>query len=94
MRILEQLGQHARLRRGSHAQLDGALQSTDLEPCVREAILARDGARLESLLGVDGQVCCLIFLPEPDEEGEKSTRTGRTRRILTVIRSQQDPDDT
>jgi hypothetical protein len=76
MRFLEQLGQDARLRRASDTQLDGALQSTDLEPSVREAILARDAARLQPLLGIDSNICCIVYMPDPDEEGEKKRKDG------------------
>jgi replication fork clamp-binding protein CrfC len=72
--FLERLGTDARLRHASDPELEQALIGAQIDPAVREAILLRDQRRLESLLGANPNVCCMIISParqEDDEESEK-----------------------
>jgi hypothetical protein len=77
--FLERLGQDATLRRASNAELEQALIGAQIDPAIREAILLRDQRRLESLLGANPNVCCMIIAPareEDDEEERKDRQDG------------------
>jgi hypothetical protein len=71
--FLEHLGKDARLRHASDLDLEQALIRAQIDPAVREAILLRDQRRLESLLGTNANVCCLVYSPmrEDDDEDEQ-----------------------
>src|SRR5688572_11495668 len=72
--FLERLGKDAHLRRASDVELEQALVGAHIDPEVRDAILSRDQRRLESLLGANPNVCCMIHSPlreEDDEEQEQ-----------------------
>jgi hypothetical protein len=68
--LLERLGQDARLRRAPQAEIERHLQNADVSADVRAAFMARDQRRIEALLGVDSNICCLIYMPKeaPEEE--------------------------
>jgi len=68
--LLERLGQDARLRHAAPADFERHLRDLGFDLAERTALIARDGRSLESLLGIDGEVCCLIYMPRdiPDEE--------------------------
>lgn len=68
--FLERMGQDARLRQASLAEVESALDGEELDPRVREAILARDQLALNELLG-RGVLCCMLFPAEEEEDGEK-----------------------
>ena len=74
--FLERIGQDAHLRHGSQDELEHALSSTQLAPEVRSAILVKDQAQLESLLG---QVpLCGMFFPSKEDEEESDDETEKT----------------
>lgn len=68
--FLERLGQDAQLRHASDDQLERALVNAQIDPEVRDAILMRDQRRLESLLGTNPNVCCMIIAPAREEDDE------------------------
>jgi hypothetical protein len=73
--FLERMGQDARLREATGAELDAALTQAGIEPALRTAMFVEDSRALESLLGVTPSMCCLINKEdeeedEPDEEEE------------------------
>jgi hypothetical protein len=74
--FLERMGQDARLRDATEADLEAALTQAGIEPALRTAMLGEDSHALESLLGVTPNMCCLIRKDdeeedEPDEEEEE-----------------------
>lgn len=69
--FLERLGRDAQLRHASDSELEQALINAHIDPAVREAILLRDQRRLESLLGASPNVCCMIFTPAREEDGDR-----------------------
>jgi hypothetical protein len=71
--FLERLGQDAQLSRASAAELEQAMTRACIDPAVQAAILLRDQQQLETLLGADANVCCMIIAParEQDEEGDE-----------------------
>ena len=68
--FLERLGTDAQFTRGSDVALEQALASAQIDPQVRDAILMRDQRRLETLLGANPNVCCMIIAPAREEEPE------------------------
>lgn len=65
--FLEKMGQDARLRLASPAELTLALDGEQLDPAVRNAILAGDQSALDKLLG-RGTLCCMLFPAKEDED--------------------------
>jgi hypothetical protein len=66
--FLERLGRDAQLRHATDAQIGAALARTSIDPRLQAAILDEDQQQLEALLGADTNVCCMIFVPEDDED--------------------------
>lgn len=66
--FLETLGRDARLRYATSSELELALARADIEPALRAALLGEDRRILESLLGAQANVCCVIHAPDEDEE--------------------------
>ena len=67
--FLERMGQDAQLRHASQDEVELALTNAEIAPELQTAILAKDQAHLETLLG---QVpLCAMFMPgeEVEEEG-------------------------
>lgn len=73
--FLERLGQDAQLRHGSQDDLELALSNTGLASELQSAILAKDPARLGTLLGQVPQ--CNVFFPskEDEEQDDESEET-------------------
>jgi hypothetical protein len=69
--FLERLGQNARLRHASAAELERALATTGFNPELRSALLADDALRLGELLGAQPNICCLIEKPDQEEDEEE-----------------------
>jgi hypothetical protein len=65
--FLEQMGRDAHLRHATGLDLEAALAQAGIEPPLRAAILGGDSRLLESLLGANPTICCMINVP--DEEG-------------------------
>ena len=76
--FLERMGQDAQLRHGSQDELELALGNTELAPELQFAILAKDQAKLETLLGQGPQ--CNVFFPskEDEEQDDESEETEET----------------
>lgn len=69
--FLEKMGQDAQLRHGSQGEVELALASAEVAPELQSAILAKDQARLETLLGQ--APLCAVFFPGEEEEEEDET---------------------
>lgn len=72
--FLERLGQDAGLRQATDTAVEHAMSRAGIEPALQAAILNKDQYLLESLLGADTNVCCLVHIPgdgfEDDDEAE------------------------
>lgn len=75
--LLEKVGQSAACRHGSTEELRLAMEGTDIEPALRDAVLARDASFLYSAL--TGQVLCGLIMPgkEDEDEGDESDEPRR-----------------
>lgn len=69
--LLERLGSDPSLRHASDATLEQALLDAQLDPSIREALMARDQRKLEMLLGATANVCCMIATPAQEEDDEE-----------------------
>lgn len=67
--FLEQMGQDPQLRHGSQYEVELALASAEIAPELQAAIIAKDQAHLETLLG-QVSVCSALFPGQEDEEQE------------------------
>jgi hypothetical protein len=69
---LDRIGRDAELRYATAEEIERVLAEAQVEPAVRSALLD-DGSRLEDLLGVRRNLCCLVHPPneEPEEEEEE-----------------------
>lgn len=61
--FLEKLGQDAGLRQATDTAMEHAMTRAGIEPALQTAILNKDQYLLESLLGADTNVCCLVHIP-------------------------------
>lgn len=57
--FLETVGQNASLRYASKGEMQRILAGTQIDPEVRDAVLAKDQARLTALAGAKN-VCCML----------------------------------
>ncbi len=88
--FLERMGQDARLRQGSPAEVEFALEGEQLDPVVRAAILAGDQSALNAAL--DREVLCCMLFPaeeeegenEPDEDGDPSREGGESSARIAL----------
>jgi hypothetical protein len=67
--FLETMGQDAGLRNATNNDLALALTRAQIDPELQAAILGKDQARIEALLGATTNVCC-VLMPKDDEEEE------------------------
>jgi hypothetical protein len=66
--FLEQMGRDAQLRFASEMEVEAALVRAGIEPKARAAILGGDRPLLELLAGASPNVCCMINVPEEEED--------------------------
>lgn len=78
--FLEGLGHDAQLRYTTGSELERVLESADIEPALRMAILTENRRQMEALLGAKANVCCMVHVPDDDDEEEEDD-------------SQEDEDD-
>jgi hypothetical protein len=79
--FLEQLGRDAHLRHASRAEIGQALARSHIDPSVQAAILDEDPQQLEALLGADTNVCCMIFVPEDEDDAPPEEESVSNRSI-------------
>jgi len=65
--FLEKLGQDADLRYASAPEFAAVVEATIQNPALRSAFVAQDGNVLETLLGAQANVCCMIQVAAEDE---------------------------
>jgi hypothetical protein len=68
--FLERMGRDGQLRHASTEDMAGALEVARIDPQLAAAILARDSAQVESLLG-DSKIYCALIPGKQDEEEEE-----------------------
>jgi hypothetical protein len=68
--FLERMGQDAQLRHASQDEVELALTSAEIAPELQAAILAKDQAQLETLLGQ--APVCIMYLPGEEEEDDEN----------------------
>jgi hypothetical protein len=79
--FLVQLGQDAQLRHATRDELERALANTGISAAIRAAIFAGEQRQLETLVGAQSNICCMVAKPGFDDEEEE--KIGKVK----------DPDD-
>ena len=69
--FLERLGSDAHLRAIAGENLERALAETSIDPVVKAAMLGQDRQQLETLIGAQANVCCMVRPGEEDDEEEE-----------------------
>jgi hypothetical protein len=69
--FLDQMGRDAQLRSATALEVEAALLRAGIEPRARAAILGGDQLLLESLVGASHNICCMINVPDEEEESEE-----------------------
>jgi hypothetical protein len=64
--FLERMGRDAQLRHAPDAVLEQAMRAAQLSASARAALMGGDRADLEAVIGGEGNVCCVVYAPEPD----------------------------
>ena len=67
--FLERMGRDGKLRHASTKDMEGALEVAQIDPQLAAAILAKDSALIESLLG-DSKIYCALMPGKQDKEEE------------------------
>lgn len=86
--FLEKMGQDATLRHATQNELELALTLAQIDPQIRTAILGKDQAQIELLLGAATNVCCGLF-PEKEDEDESEEEPSKEAEIAarSILRS-------
>jgi hypothetical protein len=77
--LLERMGQDSRLRHASRAMLERAMSETQMSPRVRSALVSGDRTEIEVVLGVDNNVCCMVFVPTPSGDEQDAPADERQK---------------
>lgn len=79
--FLENVGQNASLRYASAGELQRMLADIQVDPEVRDAVLAKDQARLTALAGAKN-VCCMLVpaMVQSDRDSDKEEDYYHQRR--------------
>jgi hypothetical protein len=72
--FIERLGQDSTLRYASRPVLDRVFNEAQVGPELRAALVSRDQQLLESLLGADTNVCCIVEAPLTEEDEDVKPR--------------------
>jgi hypothetical protein len=70
--FLEYMGQDARLRDASQADIEHAVAEAGLDPALQQAIVTRDKRRLEALLGAHH--VCSVMIPGKEDDSEEERK--------------------
>ena len=74
--FLERMGRDAHLRYVTGLELEAALTRAGIEPNLQAAILDGDHHLLDSLVGATRNICCLVNVPDEEEETEEDEEEG------------------
>jgi hypothetical protein len=69
--FIARLGQDSHLRYAASSDVERELQRAGIPSELQAALLAADPRRLEALLGVQSNVCCMVHAPDDEEEDEE-----------------------
>ena len=72
--FLERMGRDAELRHASSEVLQRAMRDAQMSPRAKAALMGGDRAEIEAVMGTEGNVCCLIHAPDPDEQHSDAAR--------------------
>lgn len=72
--FLERMGQDASLRHAAQDELELALTCAQIDPALQAAIMDKDQAQIEALLGATTNVCCVLFPEKEDEEEQEPSK--------------------
>jgi hypothetical protein len=72
--FLEKWGQDARLRCATSAELAREMIDAGVNPFIRKALLDGEQRRVEFLMGAQPNVCCMVALPDEDEDLKETPR--------------------
>lgn len=68
--VLETIGENAKIKGASNAELELVLDRLNVDPAMVSAVLNGDQGRLEKVLGASSNVCC-VQRPSDDEESDE-----------------------
>jgi hypothetical protein len=86
IRFLESVGQRSDLRNASSVEIRNAAISAGIDSEIQAALLNRNQAQLEFLLGANSNVCCMVA-PAKDDEDEESAPNDDEIRFFKEARS-------
>lgn len=66
--FLERMGRDAQLRHASEGVLEQAMRDAQMSPRARAAVTGGDRAEIEAVIGAESNVCCVVYVPESEEE--------------------------
>lgn len=66
--FLDRVGRDASLKHATLRDLDEVMQSEGLAPTIRSAILQKDTQRLAALIGAEQDLCCMVAIPDENDE--------------------------
>ena len=72
--FLEKWGQDARLRNATSAELAQEMVHAGIDSFIRKALLDGEQRRVEFLVGAQPNVCCMVVLPNADEDLKEAPR--------------------
>ena len=66
--FLVRMGQDAGLKHASDAALEKALHDAQISALACAALMGGNRAEIEAVLGIEGNVSCLVYAPEGEEQ--------------------------
>lgn len=72
--FLERMGKDSQLRHAPQAALKRALSDTRMSPQLEAALMSGDQAGIEAVLGINSNVCCMIYIPTRQDEEQLPLR--------------------
>ena len=73
--FLERMGKDSQLRHAPAAALQRALSDARMSSQLQAAVMSGDQAGIAAVLGINTNVCCMVFVPiHQEEEGDESQR--------------------
>jgi hypothetical protein len=66
--FLERMGKDSQLRHAPAGALQRALSDARMSPQLQAAVMGGDQAGIEAVLGINTNVCCMIYIPRDEEQ--------------------------
>ena len=83
--FLETMGQDAALRHATQNDVELALTRAQVDLDLQAAILGKDQAQIEALLGTATNVCCAVFPAKEDEDEDEENPSKDDDEITAQI---------